>query len=201
MQNELEARDRLIESGMPLAHYAAKKYAAAQRGYVSYDEALSVASLGLLQAAAKFDPSLGWQFSTFAMRRIEGAIMDHRRETMREKGWCRNSKKDRHVAQMVRKFEVVPLMVDDGDEFDAPDGRPSRLTEMVEQARKNSERDWLLGLTKDKNEREILESLLAGELKAAIAVRLGWSASYVSWVQKKIVDRGRVAARTGQGPW
>jgi len=45
------------------------------------DEAISCAYLGLVEAAARFDPSRGASFKTFAKHRIAGAIRDGARGT------------------------------------------------------------------------------------------------------------------------
>jgi RNA polymerase sigma factor for flagellar operon FliA len=76
---DLEARDRLVERHLPLVRAEARRV---QRGVVDhaqFDDLMSAGALGLLEALERYDPARGWQFSTFAMRRIKGAMLDHLR--------------------------------------------------------------------------------------------------------------------------
>ncbi len=76
---DLEARRELLGRYIGLAHHAAREVAPRVRDAVSLDELISAGSLGLLQAMEGFDPERGLAFSTFAMRRIRGAILDELR--------------------------------------------------------------------------------------------------------------------------
>lgn len=53
-------------------------------GAVRLEEARSAATLGLIEAAARFDPTVGAQFQTFAYYRIRGAVLDELRSDVRE---------------------------------------------------------------------------------------------------------------------
>ncbi len=76
---DLDARRELLSRYIGLAHHAAREVAPRVRDAVSLDELISAGSLGLLQAMEGFDPERGLAFSTFAMRRIRGAILDELR--------------------------------------------------------------------------------------------------------------------------
>lgn len=76
---DTEARKELLSRYIGLAHHAAREVAPRVRDAVSLDELFSAGSLGLLQAMEGFDPDRGLAFSTFAMRRIRGAILDELR--------------------------------------------------------------------------------------------------------------------------
>jgi RNA polymerase sigma factor for flagellar operon FliA len=80
VQGDLEARDRLIEQNMGLVHSAARRFDRGTGAVVQYEDLVGVGTIGLLQAVERFDPSLGWRFSTFAVTRIRGAILDHLRQ-------------------------------------------------------------------------------------------------------------------------
>lgn len=71
-----EARRELLGRYLGLVHHAAREVAPRVRDAVSLDELVSAGSLGLLQAMDGFEPERGLAFSTFAMRRIRGAILD-----------------------------------------------------------------------------------------------------------------------------
>jgi len=66
----------LIVSAIPRAKTVARKY----RGSLDRDEAVSIALLTLVEIAPRFNPARGVKFTTFASRRIIGAIQDAQRE-------------------------------------------------------------------------------------------------------------------------
>lgn len=73
------AGDELISRYLGLVYHAAREIAPRVRDAVSLDELVSAGSLGLVQAMNGFEPERGLAFSTFAMRRIRGAILDELR--------------------------------------------------------------------------------------------------------------------------
>ena len=78
-QGDVEARRELLGRYLGLVHHAAREVAPRVRDAVSLDELVSAGSLGLMQAMGGFDIDRGLAFSTFAMRRIRGAILDELR--------------------------------------------------------------------------------------------------------------------------
>jgi RNA polymerase sigma factor for flagellar operon FliA len=64
---------------MNLVHFVAQKLARSLSANVDPDEMLSVGALGLMKALESFDPSRGLAFSTYAVPRIRGAILDEMR--------------------------------------------------------------------------------------------------------------------------
>jgi RNA polymerase sigma factor for flagellar operon FliA len=77
--DDAEARRELLGRYLGLVHHAAREMAPRVRDAVSLEELVSAGSVGLLQAMAGFEPERGLAFSTFAMRRIRGAILDELR--------------------------------------------------------------------------------------------------------------------------
>jgi RNA polymerase sigma factor FliA len=73
-------REALIASGMKYARHLATKLSQELPPSVPLDDLLSAAHLGLVDAARRFDPERGAQFTTFAHYRIRGAILDHVRD-------------------------------------------------------------------------------------------------------------------------
>jgi RNA polymerase sigma-B factor len=74
------ARDELARMFLPLAEHLARRFAG--RGE-SVDDLVQVASLGLVQAIDRFDPTREVQFSTFATVTIVGELKRH----FRDRGW------------------------------------------------------------------------------------------------------------------
>jgi RNA polymerase sigma-B factor len=77
---DLAIRDELVAANLRLALHLARRFA--NRG-VSTDDLEQVASLGLLQAIDRYDPTRGLEFSTFATPTIVGELKRH----FRDKGW------------------------------------------------------------------------------------------------------------------
>lgn len=73
----------LVEQYVPLANKLAYKKKRTVPNFVDIEELKSAAYMGLVEAASRFKPELGIQFSTFAYTRIFGAIHDY----LREMGW------------------------------------------------------------------------------------------------------------------
>lgn len=73
-------RDELIEENLYIAEILAKRYL--NRG-IEYDDIFQVASIGLINAVERFDPSMGYEFSSFATPTIVGEIKRY----FRDKGW------------------------------------------------------------------------------------------------------------------
>lgn len=78
-QDDPDARRELLNRYIGLVHHAAREVAPRVRDAVSLEELVSAGSLGLLQAMQGFDLTRKLAFSTFAMRRIRGAILDELR--------------------------------------------------------------------------------------------------------------------------
>ncbi len=74
---DIAVRNALIENYMYVAEILAKKFSG--RG-VDYDDLVQVASEGLIAGVEKFDPDLGFRFTTFVTPTITGMIRNYFRD-------------------------------------------------------------------------------------------------------------------------
>ncbi len=72
-------RQELMGRHLGLVHHVARQIASRLQTKVELDELVSAGTLGLIQAIETFDTSRGHSFSTFAVPRIRGAILDELR--------------------------------------------------------------------------------------------------------------------------
>jgi RNA polymerase sigma factor for flagellar operon FliA len=98
-----EARTQLLDRYLGLVHHVARQIAARVSDVVEVDDLVSAGTLGLVQALESFDLSRGLAFSTFAMRRIRGSILDE----LRSRDWVPRSvrAKGRQLAAVVATLE------------------------------------------------------------------------------------------------
>ena len=73
------ARDALLTEHLSLVHHVARQLGSRLGDKVDHDELVSAGILGLMSAMGAFDPRRGLAFSTFAVPRIRGAILDELR--------------------------------------------------------------------------------------------------------------------------
>jgi len=98
-----EARSQLLDRYLGLVHHVARQVAVRVSDVVELDDLVSAGTLGLVQALEAFDLSRGLAFSTYAMRRIRGAILDE----LRSRDWVPRSvrSKGRQLAAAVAQLE------------------------------------------------------------------------------------------------
>lgn len=97
-----EVRNELVTRNMGLAQYVANRYRARAPEHQSIEDLVSYAYEGLIDSVEKFDPSMGYQFPTYAVRRISGAILD---------GLRKEDPLPRSARKRVKDYEVVASML------------------------------------------------------------------------------------------
>ena len=101
---DTDARTQLLDCYLGLVHHSARDMAGRVGHAVEYEDLLSAGTIGLVQALEGFDLSRGLAFSTYAMRRIRGAILDE----LRSRDWRPRSvrSKGRQLAAVVIALET-----------------------------------------------------------------------------------------------
>jgi RNA polymerase sigma factor for flagellar operon FliA len=99
---DLDARAQLLEQYLGLVHHAAREIAV-RTPAVELGDLLSAGTLGLMRAMETFDVARGLAFSTYAMARIRGAILDD----LRARDWTPRSvrSKTRQMTAAVARLE------------------------------------------------------------------------------------------------
>jgi RNA polymerase sigma-B factor len=95
---DVRAREELIRTTLPLARRLASRYA---RAGEPLDDLMQVASIGLIKAVDRFDPTLGTAFSSFAVPSILGELKRH----FRDHGWAAHV--SRPLQERVLKVNAV----------------------------------------------------------------------------------------------
>lgn len=108
-------REALVQRYLPLARHLSRKYFAAGER----DDLEQVASLGLLKAIDRFDPSRGLAFTSFAVPTIVGELKRY----FRDHGWSI------HVPRALK--ELAPKVDAAADELLAKLGRPPTIEELA----------------------------------------------------------------------
>jgi RNA polymerase sigma-B factor len=107
-------RAELVERFLPLARQLARRY---QRAEEPFDDLVQVASLGLVKAIDRFDPSRDVAFSSYAVPTILGEIKRH----FRDRTWSVRVPRDlqelalrveRTVAEMTRDLHRQPSVAE-----------------------------------------------------------------------------------------
>ncbi len=78
-RGDVVARDALLKEHLSLVHHVARQLSRSLAAPADFDELVSCGTMGLMSALDAFDTSRGLAFSTFAVPRIRGAILDELR--------------------------------------------------------------------------------------------------------------------------
>ncbi len=91
-------QQRTVVANLPLVEHIVSRMTARFPANYSRDDLVQTGTLGLIEAATRFDPEQGVAFSTFAGRRIEGSIID----MLRRNDWA-----PRSVRALERRVDAV----------------------------------------------------------------------------------------------
>lgn len=94
--------DELIEQHLPLVEHHVLRLSGGFPRFVDRSELVSAGTLGLVEAARRYDPTTGVPFASYASRRIRGAILD----LVRSQDWA-----PRSVRSLSRRVEAAEQAV------------------------------------------------------------------------------------------
>ena len=178
---DASARDTLITHNLRLVVYIAKKFDTASAGV---EDLISIGTIGLIKAVNTFQPGKNIKLATYASRCIENEILMYLRKIN---------------AQRTEVSFDEPLNTDwDGNELLLSDILGTDEDEVYRPLEDDADRQMLMEAidTLDQREREII--LLRFGLpqgreytQKEVADLLGISQSYISRLEKRIIDRLR----------
>jgi RNA polymerase sigma-B factor len=147
-QNDLEAREKLIEQYLPLVRSLARRYS--YRGE-QLEDLVQVGCIGLIKAIDRFDIDRGVELTTYATPNIIGEIKRH----FRDKGWSVR------VPRGLQELNVrLSHLVED-------------LTVQLERSPTIAELAKAAGV----EEEEVLEALESGQAYATLSLSVGGGGS------------------------
>lgn len=186
---DLEARNTLIVHNLRLVVYIAKKFESTK---INIEDLISIGSMGLIKAVQTFKMEKNIKLATYASRCIENEILMHLRKTLK-------------VRQEVSLDEVLNID-SEGNEMVLADILGSVDEEAIEQMTKEEDQKSLYKALNSLNEREreIIEmryGLFNREAmtQREVAQMLGISQSYISRLEKRIIDKMRHIVTTRVG--
>ena len=131
-----EARERLILQYVPLVKYVVGRLAISLPHFLTSEDVISYGVVGLIDAVERYKPGLNVKFSTYAIARIRGSIIDE----LRSLDWV-----PRQVRKQAREIEQAMSRLD--QEL----GRPATERELASS----------MGLTVDKLQQALFDSSAA----------------------------------------
>ncbi len=182
IRNDPSARDRLIVHNLRLVVYIAKKF---ESTGIGLEDLVSIGTIGLIKAVNTFCPTKNIKLATYASRCIENEILMF----LRKSSQYRN---DLSIDE--------PLNIDyDGNELLLSDVLGTDEDVVNKGIETEAEREILRSAVAElgDREREIMEmrfGLIDGKEKTQkeVAEQIGISQSYISRLEKKIIQKLRV---------
>ena len=124
---ETAARDALVERHLGLVYHVARQLIGRLPETFDLDDLVGVGTLGLMQAVEAFDPDRGIAFSTYAVPRVRGAMLDE----LRKQDWVpRSARAHGRRLEKTRRRLINEL------------GRPATPAEMADALEVDGETYW-----------------------------------------------------------
>lgn len=182
------AMNSLIEHNLRLVVYIAKKF---ENSSIDFEDLISIGSVGLIKAVKTFDVDKNIKLATYACRCIENEILMQLRK----------------VSKTTKDLSLdKPLSVDkEGNQLLLSDVLPSEEDLAGKVVDENGDRQMIHLLIEGLNQREreimILRYGLSGQeelTQKEVADKLGISQSYISRLEKRILDDMKVKIQKEQ---
>ena len=179
--NDLDARNELIEHNLRLVSHIIKKY------YSNYDEQedlISIGTIGLIKAIDSFDVDKGIRLATYAARCVENEILM----------FYRNKKKDGNIISVNEPIDtdsegnpltlIDIISIDDTicDDIDLKN-KSRQLYDYIDAMESERDRQIIILRYGLYNQKEMTQN--------EIAKALGISRSYVSRIEKRVIEELR----------
>ena len=179
LDNDIDARNVLIEHNMRLVVFIAKRFESPK---VLLEDLISIGSMGLIKGVETFRPDKNIKLATYASRCIENEILMFLRKVSK---------------QRIEVSLDEALNVDmDGNELLLADVIPTNQTLIIDEVLSNEKEKLMYEAVEKLNKREkeiiILRFGLYGQeafTQKEVADKLGISQSYISRLEKKIIDK------------
>lgn len=186
---DMEARNKLIEHNLRLVAHIVKKYYT-QTG--SQDDLISIGTIGLIKGVTTFKPDKNVRLATYASRCIENEILMHFRAQRKLQGEVSLSDSlegdgDDGSLSLMDVLSVDDDMLEELDNRDAQE----QVRRCVAQCLSKRERTIIV-------QRYGLDGY-APRTQREIAAESGISRSYVSRIEKKALEKLKVALESGKG--
>lgn len=186
-QGDLEARNILIERNLRLVAHIMKKYYAQTS---DQEDLISIGTIGLIKGIESFDPSKGARLATYAARCVENEILMYFRSQ-------KKSSQDVSLSDYIETstdgaaLSLMDVVSDPEDLLERVAGKEDlrKLCKAVDRALTPQERQVIL-----------LRYGLGGETplrQREVAKVTGISRSYVSRIEKRALQKLRVALESG----
>lgn len=180
-ENDLEARNKLIEHNLRLVIFIAKKFESTK---INMEDLISIGSMGLIKGIQTFKLEKNIKLATYASRCIENEILMYLRKTQR-------------VRQEYSLDEVLSID-SEGNEMILSDiigsNEPLALTKITEEEDIRNLYYAIDKLSKREKEIIIMRYGLFGVTaltQKEVADQMGISQSYISRLEKRIIEKMR----------
>lgn len=177
-KGDSNARNKLIEHNLRLVAHVIKKYYALSS---DQDDLISMGTIGLIKAIDTFEHTKGTRLATYAARCIENEILMH----------FRSLKKSSSVVSLADPIDVdsegnpltlIDLIYSDNtivEDIDLNE-KTKRLYELIEEMEDSREKEIIISRYGLYDNEELTQK--------EIAKKLGISRSYVSRIEKKVIE-------------
>lgn len=180
-ENDTAARNELIEHNLRLVSHIIKKY------YANYDEQedlISIGTIGLIKAIDSFDADKGTRLATYAARCIENELLMHYRTRKKDNNLISvnepiDTDSEGNPLTLIDIISVEDTICDDID----LKNKSRKLYKIIEELEDSRDKQIIIKRYGLYQQKEMTQNEIAREL--------GISRSYVSRIEKKVIENLR----------